>query len=231
MLRRLIIAAVIALTGLALQATPARAQQSFTVNLGAFMPKAEDARVAGDVLVVNRQYLLFDFSDFNDFTFGGDWAMGLGEFFEVGAGLGYYQSTVPAVYDQWVNDDGSEIYQELKLRVVPMTAVVRILPLGSRRAFQPYVGGGLGVYYWRYAETGEFVDFRDNSIFRASFVDSGTTVGPVAVFGVRGRVSPAFTIGTEFRLQWAEGSLSQDFLSDKIDLGGLSVLGTFTYRF
>jgi len=108
---------------------------------------------------------------------------------------------------------------------------VKILPLGSKRAFQPYVGGGLGVYFWHYSETGEFVDFVDNSIFRDSFVDSGTSVGPVAVFGVRGRVSDRASLGMEGRYYWGQGDLSQDFLSDRIDLGGFSVLATFGYRF
>jgi hypothetical protein len=93
------------------------------------------------------------------------------------------------------------------------------------------VGGGLGVYFWRYSETGEFVDFYDDSIYRASYVQSGTSVGPVAVFGMRGRVSPAALVGVEGRYQWGQGDLSQDFLGDKIDLGGFSILATFGYRF
>ena len=121
----------------------------------------------------------------------------------------------------------SEIQQDLKLRIVPITAIARILPLGSKRAFQPYVGGGLGIYPWRYSETGEFVDFTDNSIYRDSYVASGTSVGPVAVFGARGRLTRSFGLGVEMRLQWATANLSQDFLGDKIDLGGLSILSTF----
>jgi hypothetical protein len=228
---RRVLAAVIVVSAFAASAVPASAQQSLTFNLGAFLPKAEDARVKGDVLVVNRQYLLFDVSQFNGFTFGGEWAVGLGEFFEAGVGVGYYQDTVPASYDAWVNIDGSEIMQDLKLRIVPITAVARILPLGKHRAFQPYVGGGLGIYNWRYSETGEFVDLYDNSIYRSSYAASGTSVGPVAVFGARGRLGPSVSLGLEVRLQWGQADLSQDFLGDKLDLGGTSILSTFTYRF
>jgi outer membrane protein W len=130
-----------------------------------------------------------------------------------------------------VNADGSEIVQDLHLRIMPLTAIVKILPLGSKRAFQPYVGAGLGVYFWHYSESGEFVDFVDGSIFRDTFADSGTSVGPVAVFGARGRVSNNALIGGEARLQWGKGDLSKDFLSDTIDLGGYSFLVTFGYRF
>ena len=209
---------------------PASAQQTVTIQLGAFLPKGEDARVEGDVLVVNRQYLLFDFGDFNGFLVSGDWSLALGEYVEAGAGFGYYQATARAVYDEWINEDGSEIQQDLKLRIMPLTAVVKVLPFGAKRAFQPYVGGGLGVYFWRYSETGEFLA-TDETIFRDSFTQSGTSVGPVAVFGVRGLVSPSASIGAEGRYQWGTADLSEDFLGEKIDLGGFSILATIGFRF
>jgi hypothetical protein len=231
MYRRVFAAVILVSAFVAASAVPARAQQSLTFNLGAFMPRAEDGRPPGDVLVVNRQYLLFNVSDFNAFTVGGEWAIGLGEFFEAGVGVGYYQESVPAIYDEWVNLDGTEIEQDLKLRIVPVTAIARILPLGKNRAFQPYVGAGFGIYNWRYSETGEFVDFSDNSIYRDNYVGSGTAVGPVAVFGARGRLGKSFSLGLEVRLQWAQADLSQDFLGDKLDLSGTNILSTFTYRF
>jgi len=230
MVHRVVFAALLAFAVTAGVARPVSAQQTLTLQIGAFIPKGEDARVAGDVLTINRQYLLFDLGDFSGFLVGGDWALALGEYLEAGAGFGFYQETVPAVYAEWINEDGSEIVQDLKLRIMPATAVVKILPLGSRRAFQPYVGAGLGIYFWRYSESGEFLA-TDGSIFRDSYVQSGTSVGPVAVFGLRGRLSQAAIIGMEGRYQWGEGQLSQDFLGEKIDLGGFSILATFGYRF
>ena len=230
MVKRIVAAALIVLAVSAGLAGPASAQQVLTVQFGGFLPKGEDARVEGDVLVVNRQYLLFDFGDFNGLMLGGDWSFALGEYVEAGAGFGYYQATVPAIYDEWINEDGSEIEQELRLRIMPLTAVVKILPLGARRAIQPYVGGGLGVYFWRYSETGEFLA-TDGSLFRDSFVQSGTSLGPVAVFGLRGRVSESALIGLEGRYQWGTTDLSEDFLGTKLDLGGFSILATFGYRF
>lgn len=230
MMQKYVAAALFAIAVSAGLASPASAQQTVTVQLGAFLPKGEFERVDGDVLAVNRQYLLFDFSDFNGFLVSGDWSAALGEFIEAGVGVGHYQATVPVIYADWVNEDGSEIEQDLKLRILPMTAVVKILPLGNRRSFQPYVGGGLGVYFWRYSESGEFLG-TDESIFRDSFAQSGMSVGPVAVFGVRGLVSPAAFIGAEGRYQWARADLSEDFLGDKLDLGGFSILATFGFRF
>src|SRR5688500_11941084 len=43
----------------------ARAQQTVNFSLGYFTPRGEDARVDGDVLNANRNFLTFDIGDFN----------------------------------------------------------------------------------------------------------------------------------------------------------------------
>ena len=224
--------AVVALVGV-LSANAAFAQQqSLNVSLGFFAVRGEDARVEGDALVVNRDLYLFDFADFNGPSIGADYLVGLGDYFEVGAGIGYTSRAVDTIYDQFERPDGSEIEQQLKLRVVPMTATVRILPLGHTSPFQPYVGGGIGIYNWRYSETGDFIDFTvpGRPIFRDSYVASGTSIGPVAVFGLRFPVGQA-TIGGEMRYQKADGDLDErDFLGPKIDLGGFHYSATVGFR-
>ena len=51
---------------------------------------------------------------------------------------------------------------------------------------QPYIGAGLGIINWRYVESGEFIDFgAGRVIFRDTFVESGSNVGPVVVGGIR----------------------------------------------
>ncbi len=230
MVQRFVVVALLVLASAVSLPAQASAQQTITFQIGAFLPKGEGGRVAGDVLAIDRQYLLFNVGDFNGLLVGGDWSVALGKHIEASAGFGFYQATVPAIYAEWINEDGSEIEQDLELRIMPATAVVRWLPLGNGRGFQPYVGGGLGVYFWRYSETGEFLA-TDESIYSAAYEQSGTSVGPVVVFGLRGLVSPAAMIGVEGRYQWGEGDLSQDFLGEKIDLGGFSILATFGYRF
>jgi hypothetical protein len=155
----------------------------------------------------------------------------LNERVEAGLGLGYSQKTVPTVYADYVNEDGSEIEQDLKLRMVPFTATVRFLPLGRSAAVQPYIGAGVGVISWRYSETGEFVDFTDFSIFRDQFVASGSNAGPVVLGGVRFPVGMV-DIGGEFRYQNARGELSADeFFGTRIDLGGFSYTLNVNVRF
>jgi hypothetical protein len=213
-------------------ATPsASAQQSVNLYLGGFVPRSLDARPDDDVLVNDQNFLDFRVSDFNGATFGGEYLVGLGDFLEGGLGIGYYQRTVPSVYLLQVNENGSEISQDLKLRVVPFTATVRFLPLGHHAPIQPYIGAGVGVLRYRYSETGQFVD-SDNSIFNGNFVGSGTATGPIILGGVRLPLGQ-FDLGGEIRYQAAKGDLPADqtFAGPRIDLGGVNYLVTFNIKF
>lgn len=227
------------------QVTRSDARHSVGFNLGYFWVKGEDGRPNDcftsnddcDTLVANlssQDPLLFEINEFNNVTFGGEWLYAVSDFLEVGAGVNYYKRTVPSIYRDLVNTTGAEIAQDLKLRMVPVTATVRFLPLGRSAAVEPYIGGGVGFINWRYSESGEFVDSSDGSIFRATYEADGTAVGPVIVGGVRFPAGDAFTVGVEYKWQKAEGDTKpaeSQLLGNKIDLGGNSLNFTFHIRF
>jgi opacity protein-like surface antigen len=212
---------------------PARADALFTIGGGYFAMKGEDGRVEDDVLVNNLDFLVFDLSDFNTGFVSGEFAVGLGRYFEAGVGVGYSKRTVPTVYADYIDSDGSEIDQELRLRTAPVTGIVRFFPTGRYLGVQPYVGGGIAVVLWRYSETGEFVDFRDNSIFRDSFADEGSATGPVFVGGLRFPLGRSFMMGGEFRYTDVETDVdpSLGFSGTRLDLGGYVTQATFTWKF
>ncbi len=208
-------------------------RQAIGFNVGYFALKGADSRGEDDVLFRNLDSLLFDIKDFNGASFGAEWLIGVTDYIEVGAGINFYQRTVPSIYDALVNVDGSEIEQDLKLRQVPMSATVRFLPIGRRASVQPYIGAGIGAINWRYTETGEFVDFNDD-IFRASYEAKGTEVGPVILGGIRFPVADVWLIGGEVRWHSAKGNtggIDEGFLGDKIDLGGLTASFAMHFRF
>jgi hypothetical protein len=72
----------IALVGLCLCAPHALAQR--TLNLSAGYSMARDQRVATDILLIEHHDLLFDVSNFNSWTIGGEWLVPLGDFVEAG---------------------------------------------------------------------------------------------------------------------------------------------------
>jgi len=231
-MRRLIPAGLVTLVVLGIVGTPAAsAQQQVSFSIGGFSPRSETSRSADDVLVNDLDFLAFRVGDFSGPLFGAEYLAGLGDNFDAGIGVGFYQRTVPTVYNDFVNVNGSEIEQDLKLRVVPFTATVRWLPMGHHNGVEPYIGAGVGVFNYRYSESGQFLA-TDNSIFRGSFVGSGTATGPVILGGVRVPVG-SWGVGGELRYQSASGTLpaDQDFAGSKIDLGGLSYTFTINIRF
>jgi hypothetical protein len=225
---RLVIAGACLLAG----ARGASAQQLLNFSIGGFVPRGEDARVINDVLIADENFLTFSVADFNGPIVGGEWLVPLGEFFEVGAGVSFYRRTEPSFYTNFVNTDGSDITQELRLRLIPITATFRVLPFGRHFGLEPYFGAGIAVTNWRYSETGEFIDFSTpaQNTFRGTFEASGNAFGPVALGGVRFGVG-SFVAGGEIRYTKAEGDLSSDFAGSKIDLGGWSYLFTAGIRF
>jgi hypothetical protein len=215
-------------------AQPAAAQQTVNFSLGYFAVRGEDARVDDDVLNENLNFLTFDVGDFNTVSVGGEWLVPLGSYFEAGAGIGFTRRTVPSVYSDFVDRDGSEIEQDLRLRTVPIALTVRVVPLGHSSGFQPYFGGGLGIIAWRYSETGEFID-PQRVIFREQYVASGNATGPMALGGIRFG-GDTMMAGAEVRYQRADAELGQrfssPFLADpRIDLGGWTYQFTVGVRF
>ena len=214
-------------------ARPADAQQTLNFSLGYFTVRGEDARVDGDVLNENRNFLAFDVTDFNGASVGAEWLVPLGGYFEAGAGMSFSRRTVPSVYEAFVDLDGSEIEQDLRLRIVPVAFTVRVLPLGQTSPVQPYFGGGLGFFNWRYAESGEFLD-PQLVIFRDRFVASGSERGAIALGGLR-FAGESLTGGVEIRFQSADADLGARFSGTarepRIDLGGWTYLFTMGVRF
>jgi len=214
--------------------TPARAQQSsLSLKLGYFALRGEDTRISDDVIAENLTLFAFDLDQFNNVSVGAEWLVGLGEYVEAGFGVGFYRQTVLSVYNDFINDDGTEILQDFKLRVTPVTATARFFPFGQRSALQPYAGAGVGFFNWRYSEVGEFIDFNTFDVFRDRFVAEGNDVGAVYLGGVRVLVGSSFAVGVEVRYQDVQGvvGIDQGFLDERIDLGGLTTSFTFNVRF
>lgn len=239
---------IVFITALA-SAAPASAQvvQSLSFGGGVFSPKGFDSRVDGDVLVRDAygeavpaipqlsDALLFDMSDFRSGQLFGEWNLAFGNHVEIGAGVGFYKRTVPTVYLDLVDDFDREIEQDISLRVTPITGVVRFLPFGRAGSVQPYVGAGVGLFNYRYSESGRFVDTDTLDIFEDTFTATGWAPGGVVLGGVRLPLGgDIYGLTLEGRYQFATGEtggLDEGFLDDKIDLGGLGFNVGFLVRF
>jgi hypothetical protein len=242
-MRRIVLVPTLLLAALAGAPQTAAADTLFGGFAGVFVPRGIDNRVAGDVLFENLTFRTLDddFGEkdpahlFSGFFGGGEVLLGLGDFVEVGAGIGYYQSPNRlSFYADFTDTDGTDILQRTQHRIVPISVSVRAFPIGRTTPVQPYVGGGVNFYRWNYRESGEFIDFSDDSlpIFVDTFEDSGSAVGPMVLFGVRVPIGPAFNVGGEARWNGGSADLAPElnFAGDKLDLGGWTAAATFHVR-
>jgi hypothetical protein len=236
----------------ALVAAPASAQivQSLHISGGAFIPRGYSGRDNQDVLVTDLDSLDFTRCQSENFQscihvfdggqIAGEWLVAFGPHVEVGAGVGFYSRSTPSAYlDYGKPPDNSDITQDLSLRIVPVSGVVRFLA-GRPGQVQPYVGIGVAALNFRYSESGEFIDFTDpNALplptYTARYTTSGTTVGPLALAGLRFPVNgDIWAVTFEWRHQWGVGKTggpANGFLDDKIDLGGDNVSFGVLVRF
>ena len=223
----------------------AQVVQSFQIGFGGVFPRGLDARTDGDVLVRNyvgefmaadpsvTDALAFEIGDFKAPQIFGEWNVAVGRHIEFGAGLGFYRRTVPTVYLDVVDENDFDIGQSLRLRVVPLTALVRFFPVGGPADLQPYVGAGVSALNFRYSEFGDFVDPNTLDIFTDRFVGSGTAVGGLLLGGLRIPLGgDIYGMALEGRYQFGEGTLPEsEFVADKIDLSGGQFNVTFLVRF
>jgi hypothetical protein len=230
-----------------LLATAASAQTVHSVQFGAggVFPRGLEGRASGDVLVRNffgepmpadpslSDALAFEIGDFKTGQIFGEWNVSFGRHIEFGAGLGFHRRTVETIYLDVVDQDGFEIQQELRLRVIPLTALVRFLPFGGPGDVQPYVGAGISALRFQYSEVGDFVDPATLEIFPSKFAATGTAFGGLLLGGLRIPINgDIYAIGLEGRYQWGVGDLpSGEFVADKVDLGNGQFNVTFLVRF
>jgi hypothetical protein len=228
-------------------AAPASAQvvQSVQFGIGGVFPRGLDGRSDDDVLARNligepmpgdpsvSDALAFQIGDFKSAQIFGEWNAALGRHVEFGAGLGFYRRTVPTVYFDVVDENDFDIEQSLRLRVIPLTALVRFLPVGDPTRVQPYVGAGLAALNFRYSEFGDFVDPSTLEIFTDRFVGSGTAFGGLVLGGLRIPLGgDVYGLGLEYRYQFGEGDLPDgEFVAEKIDLSGGQFNVTLLARF
>lgn len=209
---------------------PAAAQQTLNVTLGAFTLRGEGSRGSDDLLGNNLKVMSFDIGSLGGLRVGGEWLVAVGEHLEVGTGIGYTRQSTPSTYRHFVDPTGNDISQELALRVIPVTFTARVLLRSVNARTQPYVGGGVNVYSWRYEQTGDFVDLPSQSIYHEQVAADGITAGPTLLGGVR-FASGAFSVGGEVRYQRGEAQLDQRFAAPKLDVGGLLYQATAGLRF
>jgi hypothetical protein len=118
--------------------------------------------------------------------------------------------------------------------VIPLGVSFRFLPLDRRAPVQPYATVGGDVFFYRYEEFGDFIDFFDpgRAILPDSFISDGAIFGGHVAAGLRVPIGHDFAITGEVRYQFAgKHQMDDDFSLNELDVSGTSVTVGARLRF
>ena len=192
------------------------------------------ASANSDVFDFSREELTLDRGDFHGFSASGDIGVRLGSRWDLIAGGGYIGRVASSESRRFEGTDDLPIVQRTEFRRVPLTAGLRFYPLSTGRRigshawvprqWTPYVGAAAGGMWYRFRQTGEFVDEQSLDIFPDEFASSGWTPMAEGFAGVEYSLTPRMALLAEGRYSWANAELSRSFEGfEPIDLSGLAL--------
>jgi len=186
---------------------------------------------------LNRETFDFDVADFNYVMGGVELDLQLKSYLDVAIGFDGYSRRVSSQYRDFIREDGTEIAQRFKLKVLPITGGLRYLPVQKFHRFIPHVAAGVGLYYYDYQEDGEFINLSSMVIFDDTFRSRGLAPGAYLAAGLEFMISEGIDPGQgwfvfgEFRRHWATTELGGDFDAEDLNLGGSQLAFGVSLRF
>ncbi len=238
-LRRPLGAAAALIVALA-HAPPAAAQGAgngflFQRPIGTFGVRAgfNRASAGSDIFTFVQDQLTLGRGAFDGLTGAAELAFHLDERFDLALGVAYGSTGSRSEFRNYVDQNNLPIEQTTRLEQVPLSASLRyrLGPRGrqvGRLAWvpakvSPWLGAGGGLTWYRFKQTGDFVDFNNLNVFHDSFRSSGWAPGVHAAAGVDLALGPRFLLTGEGRYSHARAPMGGSFTGfDDIDLSGFS---------
>jgi hypothetical protein len=186
----------------------------------------------GELFRFVSDQLTIDRSDFATPAFLGDVGFTLTPRVSVSGGIEISRQTIQSEYRRFIDNSGAPIDQRTVLSQTNLSGSVRIALVDpgrsiSRlayvpRALTPYVGGGAGLFFYEFQQSGDFVDFETLRVFVDSFRSQGWTPSAHVFGGADLRIWRSLFLDVEGRFVWAHADLEADFVGfDGIDLDGM----------
>lgn len=196
--------------------------------------------VTGDLFESMRQRLTMGPSDFGTETIMAEILVGASPHVELGAGLGWMNSTVNSEFRDFTYQDDSPIAQVTSLKRAPFTLLARIYPLarGERLSnyawiparFTPFIGVGAGLLWYKLEQSGDFVDAETLDIFEGRYESHGAAFAAHALGGAEYWVTSRLGVVAEGRYTWASATPESQFEFASVDLSGWQVTAGVAIR-
>jgi opacity protein-like surface antigen len=194
------------------------------LRVGGFFPRAGTGAF-NDLFADHSELYNVRGPDWRGVSGGLEYSRRLARNVEVGFHVDAYDRTIDTHYRGYTREeDDSEIFQTLRLNVVPIGVSLRLVPTSRRARLAPYLTAGADLFIYRYEAFGDFIDFQSLDILYDSFESSGVAPGFHVAGGLRVPFGDDFSVTGEYRYQVAEDEMGGDFNQNRIDLTG----GTFT---
>ncbi len=201
--------------------------QSVNLKLGLFVP-----RLRSDLWETNLENLTFSRSDMVNAYYGGEYEFYFARHASFSFEIGSYARNAYTQYRDYTFENGSPIYQNISLRIVPIEANLKFYPLGHRSRVFPFIGGGAGVYAWTYQQWGDFINFETNEINEGFAETRRFALGLNGRAGLVFRFHPRLALALEGKYQHVRGRLSEYFQGfAPLDLGGFSANASINIYF
>jgi len=160
----------------------------------------------------------------------------------------YVEEKIGADYYAFDYGQGEPIGHTLSISSTPLQVSIKLTPTGRRDRFIPYVGGGVGIYFWNLRLQGEIVDFSQSEWFydpnidqdvigylvswKDSREDNKITVGYHGFAGFMMPIANRLSLDVELKYNSVKGSLTEDFEGfESFDLSGYQVAVGINYWF
>lgn len=210
---------------------------SLSLRLGVARPNAQDGvfSFSSDLLTINR-------GDFTGLSAAASLDFMVTSRLSIEMGTAFSGRDISSEYRDWVDNDDLPIEQITRFRRVPVTmgAKLYLSPTGrslGRYAwvpskFAPYVSAGGGFMYYAFKQSGDFVDFQTNDVFRSTLRASDWTTMGYGAAGFQYNVTSRAGIVTEGRYEYAKAQMGSDFVGfPRIDLSGWGITSGLSLRF
>lgn len=210
---------------------------SFTLKGGYSLPTT-----GSDVFSFSRQHLTLGRNDFAGSSISADLGFALSDRLALQLSAGYSTRTAGSEFRDWVDNNDLPIEQSTSLRRFPVMVGLRYyLATPGRTLGQlawvparvaPYVSAGVGSVWYKFRQSGDFVDYQTLDVFPSTLVSTSWAPAGYAAAGVDYSMTARTGIVGEARYDRAHAKMSSDFTGfDRIDLSGFSATVGLMFRF